>query len=335
MYYLAFDVSKDKLDCVLTNLKTKTKYFQLNNTKESISQWLDGRKLPKRLIMGCESTGGYHLALARVCAARGYHFKIINPILTKQFIRSTIRKRKTDMSDCLVIAKLLAQGNGAKVSKETDATPKVEQRMFQKILQTKARFTLMRQSLKLHEQNESLEDLDRRLNAVQTEIRKAADNHKTHLQKKYLLHSTIRLLQSIPGIGFQLAFVIWTEIGDISRFSSPKQLIAFAGLDPRIRQSGMTLNSYGRLTKRGSPYLRGAIFLAARTARIFDPELRDFYEKKRAEGKKYTVAVCATARKLIIRIYAVWKRGTPYTKCGENGVYKKGVALVATPVEGK
>lgn len=110
MQYLAFDVSKDALDAVLTNLRTRTKRYQVQNNPDAIAQWLAATPLPKKLIAGCESTGNYHLALARACIAKSQVFKVINPIVTKQFTRATIRKRKTDMTDALIIAKLLAQG---------------------------------------------------------------------------------------------------------------------------------------------------------------------------------------------------------------------------------
>jgi transposase len=122
----------------------------------------------------------------------------------------------------------------------------------------------------------------------------------------------LALLESIPGIGWKSAFAIWSEVGSVEKFLTAKQLIAFAGLDPRIRQSGHTLNSQGKLTKRGSPYLRRSLFLAANAARQYDAELKVYYWKKRGEGKKHTVAVCATARKLIGRIHAVWSRRSPY-----------------------
>jgi len=102
-------------------------------------------------------------------------------------------------------------------------------------------------------------------------------------------------------------------------------------LDPKIRQSGHCLNNQGKLTKRGSPHLRQALFVAASVARMHDPELKAYYEKKRSEGKKYTVAVCATARKLIYRIYIVWKRQTPYVVQKDyNLVNLKVVTRVAT-----
>ena len=90
------------------------------------------------------------------------------------------------------------------------------------------------------------------------------------------------------------------------RFTTTKSIIAYAGLDPRIKQSGKSLNSTGRLTKRGSSYLRRSIFIAANIARQHDPYFRALYDKKRAEGKRYTVANCVVARKLLTIARAVW-----------------------------
>lgn len=315
MYYLAFDVSKNKLDGVLTNLRTKNEYFQINNDYQSIVDWLNRVKLPGKLISGCESTGGYHLLVLRLFVEGGFTFKVINPILVKQFTRTTIRKKKTDLTDTLIIAKLLAQGEGYRVSStELDLTAKTLQRGLSKLINEKHKLYLMRKNLNFQEQNESILSLNGKFKAIEDKIEETINEHISFLNKEYSKEPVIELLESIPGVGFKLAFTIWTEIGDINRFEDSSKLVAFSGLDPKIRQSGHCLNNQGKLTKRGSPHLRRALFIAASVARMHDPELKAYYEKKRNEGKRYTVAVCAVARKLISRIYAVWTRQTPYVK---------------------
>lgn len=311
MYYLAFDVSKAKLDVVLTNLRKKTDYFQINNTESDIKDWLCSAKLPKKLIAGSESTANYHLLVQKILVENGYDFKLINPILTKQFIKTTIRKRKTDKNDSLIIAKLLAQGEGWLINKDDlDINVKIQQRILGKLIAQKQRYYLMKKSLELHDNipefvNETLEDLEHHLN-------ENIDNYLEILKRKYSSNEVIQLLISIPGIGFKLALIIYSEIGDITRFNHPKRLVAFAGLDPKIRRSGKVINSTGKLTKRGSPRLRYAIFVAANIARMNDPDLKAYYEKKRQEGKKHTVATVATSRKLINRIFIVWSKKRPY-----------------------
>ena len=311
MYYLAFDVSKAKLDVILTNLRNKTDYFQINNTESDIKDWLCNAKLPKRIIAGSESTANYHLLVQKILVENGYDFKLINPILTKQFIKTTIRKRKTDKNDSLIIAKLLAQGEGQLIKEnDLDIKVKIQQRILGKLISQKQRYCLMKKSLELHDNipkfvNETLEDLEHHLN-------ERVNNYLEILKRKHSSNEVIQLLTSIPGIGFKLALIIYSEIGDIARFNHPKRLVAFAGLDPKIRRSGKVINSTGKLTKRGSPRLRYAIFVAANIARMHDPDLKAYYEKKRQEGKRHTVATVATSRKLINRIFIVWSEKRPY-----------------------
>jgi transposase len=120
------------------------------------------------------------------------------------------------------------------------------------------------------------------------------------------------LLQSIPGIGPETAALLIAELGDITRFKDAQAVVAYIGLDPRVKQSGTSLRRNTRLTKRGSPYMRQALYMAAASAERCDAELKATYDKKRAEGKRYKEATIVVARKLVARVYAVWKRGTPY-----------------------
>lgn len=121
-----------------------------------------------------------------------------------------------------------------------------------------------------------------------------------------------RLLQSVPGVGPKVATLLIAELGDITRFKGAKAVVAYTGLDPRVKQSDKILKRNTKRTKRGSPYLRRALYLAAAAAGRHDPELKATYDKKRGEGKHYKQATIVVARRVITRVYAVWKRGTPY-----------------------
>jgi transposase len=125
-------------------------------------------------------------------------------------------------------------------------------------------------------------------------------------------------LQTIPGIGPFISASLIGEIQDIRRFGTAKALTAYAGLDSKIRQSGHTLNNTGKLTKRGSSQLRRSIFIAANVSRQHDPNMKAFYDKKRSEGKSYTVATCAVARKLLTVVRAVWLSGQSYDPAFSN-----------------
>ena len=323
MHYLAFDVSKETLDAVFTNLRGTFEYSRIQNDEPSILEWIEKQSFPKKLLVGAESTGDCHLALERTFVKRGYSFRLINPILTKQFTRSTIRKKKTDQSDSLIIAKLLAQGEGRVIREsELNIEAKTEQRILGKFVDTRKRLKLMEKHLLVSGGSSLGKEATQ---AMLKSVTEQTDQFERSLKKEYENQPDIKIISSIPGIGWKLAFIIWSEIGDIHRFKSAKELVAFCGLDPRIRQSGKTLNSTGKVTKRGSTRLRYAFFLGANLSRMFDPEMKAHYEKKKAEGKKHTVATCSTARKLIHRVFAVWKRGTAYVVRGENAKEKQRV----------
>ena len=119
-------------------------------------------------------------------------------------------------------------------------------------------------------------------------------------------------LHTIPGIGMIAAATILAEIGDISRFKNSSALVAFAGIDPTVRQSGEFNSTHNHMSKRGSPYLRHAIFLAATTCSFHNSPLNAYYKKKRDQGKHHLTATGAVARKLTTVIYAVLRDSKPY-----------------------
>lgn len=119
-------------------------------------------------------------------------------------------------------------------------------------------------------------------------------------------------ITTIPGIGPVLGAIIISEFGDISRFDKHSKLVAFAGIDATVSQSGEFEGTHNVMSKRGSPYLRKALFQAALVASNSDPVLKAFYQKKRAEGKHHKTCIGAVARKLCNIIFAVLKNNKPY-----------------------
>lgn len=135
---------------------------------------------------------------------------------------------------------------------------------------------------------------------------------KIDQQIKQQLDKINSVILSIPGVGPATGAIILGEIGDINRFANPKKLVAFAGIDPTVMQSGNYTGTHNRLSKRGSPFLRRAIWMSAVVACRHDPVFKAFYEKKRAEGKAHGTAIGAVARKLTYTIHAVLKANKPY-----------------------
>lgn len=120
------------------------------------------------------------------------------------------------------------------------------------------------------------------------------------------------VITTITGIGDVLGAAIFSEIGDISRFEKASQLVAYAGLDASVKQSGEFLGTKSKISKRGSPYLRRAIWLAATVAAFKDPALSLYYKGLKDRGKAHGTAIGAVARKLTNIIFAVLRDNKAY-----------------------
>lgn len=126
------------------------------------------------------------------------------------------------------------------------------------------------------------------------------------------IETTEPLILTIPGIGHILGAQIASEIGDIHRFRNASAVVSYAGINPSVSQSGKFSSSENHITKQGSPYLRRALYLAATAQLRLSTPFRDYYDKKRADGKSHREALIAVARKLVHVIYAVLSKQEPY-----------------------
>jgi transposase len=121
-------------------------------------------------------------------------------------------------------------------------------------------------------------------------------------------------IMTIPGINYRMGAMILAEVGDFSRFSNADQILAFAGLSPSTYQSGQLDSSYSYMEKRGSRYLRYALFNATKYVCHWDEKFGKYLAKKIGEGKHYNVAVSHAAKKLIRTIYRMELTGEAYRK---------------------
>jgi len=119
-------------------------------------------------------------------------------------------------------------------------------------------------------------------------------------------------ITSIPGIGPVTGAAILAEIGNIHRFAGVEKLVAYAGIDPTVYQTGQFEATEAHISKRGSPYLRLALWQAANMTIQYEPELRAYYQQKRDQGKHHGTVIGAICRKLLARIYVILKEQRPY-----------------------
>ena len=129
---------------------------------------------------------------------------------------------------------------------------------------------------------------------------------------KHIMDDLGSPILTIPGIGYGMGAMILAEIGDFARFDSPDKILAYAGLSPSTYQSGQLNNSYAHMEKRGSRYLRYALFNAAKYVCHWNPAFAQYLSGKLAEGKHYNVAISHAAKKLVRLIFAMQKSGQAY-----------------------
>lgn len=312
-YFLGCDVSKRKLDlCLVDDHGVQVWTDQAENAQDDIAKLLlTVAGVYPELTCVAEATGCYHLAFAGTAFALGIPCLVYNPLLTKQQIRATVRGKKSDRTDSLLIARLGLRGEGRLYAPELYPNTKYYARGQERLGQ----LAVALHAYQSHVEQLLGDELSPEAQVSLEESRQAFLRTKRRFCQEMVASAPPELsrrLQSIPGVGPFIAASLIGEIQDMQRFRTSKQLIAYVGLDPKIRQSGHTLNSTGRLTKRGSAYLRRSLFIAANVAKRSDANFRAVYDKKRAEGKSYTVAVCVVARKLLTVTRAIWLNETTY-----------------------
>lgn len=173
--------------------------------------------------------------------------------------------------------------------------------LFRKAAKTSIGSHMPAKSLELKHTIKLIRELSAEIDEIETEIKSIMDE----------INSPVL---SIPGISYRMGAMIIAEIGDFSRFDSADKILAYAGMSPSTYQSGQLESSYSRMEKRGSRYLRYALFNATKFVCNWDPTFAAYLAKKRAEGKHYSVAISHATKKLVRVIYQLQKSGQAYIK---------------------
>lgn len=260
--------------------------------------------------IGVEATGVYHHLFAVTMTVNGWFVMVINPLLVSQMIKDGLRMVKNDRKDARIIREATLQGKGYRF------TDTAEVLALKALVSERADLVEMRGDLKRRQHAHNMRE-----KACSTKL---YDSYGTTFvtltkeikviekQMKAMVPETQELLRSIPGIGVTASALLVAFVGDINRFDHPDKLVAYVGIDPRVKQSGTSIHGRGAITKRGNALLRHVLFQAAFIAKRRNPSFGHYYAKKKSEGKHHTSILCALERKLIHLIWAVWKRGAPF-----------------------
>lgn len=274
-----------------------------------------------KIIM--ESTGTYHFLAALILAEHRFDVRVINPLISKKYSHASIRKVKTDKRDACILAD---------IALKEDTLPEP--------------FHAMRKTLAIRRKMSLIASLEKQIQPLQAIGRAyqetaATLHHPLSLAEKQIVKTIARLskhkeklereleiasqdsnndtheykerkgqFQSIPGVSSHMATVA-TLFFSSSYQESPKQWIAYSGLDVSVKESG-TWKGKGKLTKRGNTYLRKCLFRAAWGAMMHDQQFKKYYQYLRDNGRTYVEALVIISRKIVKIMFALSKTNTYY-----------------------
>jgi len=304
------DIAKRKFDAVrLENGKYKHKTF--DNSAEGFAafvMWLLTFGDSKPLLC-MEATGAYSLPLAEFLVNSEYPVSVVNPTKIKAFAKCELSRLKTDKADAKLIARYALEKQPALW---TPPPPNMIE--LQALLRRIEHLLEMRQMEKnrLDTANSAiigsietvLVQLDQQLETTREQIRQLI-NQDPELQQR------AKLLDTIPGVGSASVAHLLLALSAHHRFTHAKQAVAYAGLEPRISQSG-DWTGKTRLSKTGDALLRKALYMPALVAWRHNPLIRAFCERLQANGKNGKAIACAAMRKLIHIAFAILKNNKPF-----------------------
>lgn len=314
LHVLGIDISKLKFDVALWRDTGKFKHKVFLNTAagfRQLSAWLEKQQV-ERLHACLEATGTYGEALATYLFDAGHQVSIVNPAIIKAYAQSHLLRTKTDKVDAKLIARFCAERR----PHEWQPLPR-EMRDLQAMCRRLESLLEMRQmeSNRLEAgvtASPVKESLLEHLKFLDQEIAHTEGLLRDHLDQHPTLREQRELLISIPGIGETTAAKLLAEILDVKLYKSARQLAAFAGLVPRLHESGSSVRHKARLSKTGAPRLRKALYFPAIAAIKYNPYIKAMSERLRERGKCPMQIIGAAMRKLMHIAYGVLKSGKPF-----------------------
>jgi transposase len=310
---LGIDISKRKFDACLVREAGKLRHKVFPNTPSGFAQlsaWLSKQHV-ERVHACLEATGAYGEALATYLHEAGQVVSVVNPAQIKAYAQSRLSRAKTDKADATLIAQFCSERRPP----QWQPLP-TEIRELQALVRRLDSLLEMRQMeanrLEVAATLAVGESLAGHLSYLDEEIARTEQMIRSHIDSHPDLREQRDLLLSIPGIGETTAVKLLSEIMDVTLYASARQLAAFAGLAPRLHESGSSVRRKAKLSKTGAPRLRKALYFPAIAAIKYNPYVKDLSERLRARGKCPMQIIGAAMRKLIHLAYGVLKSGRPF-----------------------
>jgi transposase len=309
--YTGIDLSKQTFDASITTDKgVEAKKF--SNDEQGFCKLL--KLLPTQAHVVMEASGPYYYRLAFFLHQQQIRLSVINPLVIKRFCQMRMIRTKTDKKDAAMIREY---GLTEKPDLWQPDAP-----MISKLKQLNAALDLLEKHITAYKnQLEALKEMPDadaytlcQLENHLCQNTKVKQNLEQEMEKVVQQHyqQSYQALRSIPGIGPKTAAMLIAISGNFSKFSSYRQLVAYVGLNPRVFESGTSVKGKGHIAKMGTARLRKLLYLCSWTAKKYNQQCKDMYERLKAKAKPERVIKVALANKLLRQALAVGKSLTMY-----------------------
>lgn len=318
MNVIGLDVSKDTIDATLITNKGSEDYIKIsNNTEgfENLINWIKTKRI-RKIAISMEATGIYYEKASEYLSAL-YTVYVINPLKIKEYAKSQFRHTKTDKAD----SKLIAEFAGRHLDKLTPFRPSENptlcklinllQQLKEQQKETQNRLHTAK-DIYIKSTHESIIEL------LEEKIDQTSKRIEGMIKQKASLNIEYQNLQTIPAIGKETAVILLRHLTD-KNFETANKFVAFAGLSPKIEQSGTSVKKNGRLSQYGHRQLKRALFMPALVAyrmNVF-PQLVSNLE---AAKKPKMIIIVALMRKLAKIAFYIHKTKKPFDKARHQTV---------------
>lgn len=322
-HYIGIDISKNTLDIVLLNSNEKLiyKHFKIENSKEAIAEFINILKKEElhisNVIFCCENTGIYTYILSDYLSLKKIDLWVVSAIEIKR--SKGISRGKNDKTDARDIAfyslRNIDKLQLYKTSDRSIQELKVLNSEREKIVKSIKLFSMtsenenfipakiLKSTKKINEKiiknlKKSLQDIEKQM--------------KTIIFSNEELNNQYQLIKSIPGIGGQTAIYIIIVTKGFDSFKNWRQLACYSGIAPFEYSSGSSIKGRTKVSHLADKKMKSLLHMCALTAIKYDPQLKEYYNKKKAEGKNSMLVLNNIRCKLISRVFAVINRETSY-----------------------
>lgn len=309
---VGIDISKKTFDAQF-KYESKWKHSQFRNSLKGFNEfkdWLNQFNLASVHIV-LESTGRYGEDFSHFCYGSNFNISVVNPAAIKFFGMSKLSRAKTDKADSKLIAEFGMQNELELWAPKSPSSYKLQclNRCINKLIDTR---TQLLNCIEGSSDRDVINAYQKIASSINNQIEDFENQILELIQNEEDLNEDFQNLLTVPGIAEKTAITLLAEIPDISQFKNSKQLVAYAGLNPSVKQSGTSVRGNGGISKKGSRHLRKSLYYPSISAKRFNKKLQPMVLNLQNRGKKPKQIIVACMRKLLVIVYWILKKKEAY-----------------------